>query len=134
MYTEMRSAYLLGAKISPVSTLVMTDVPRLLSEYPQIKFGIPKEGSFAINDSFAIPKGSTKQDYVYAFLNYVYRAEINQKYVDKYKTSSPLKDVQVDHLLSEYAIQLKKLFDKLDFFRNVVDDHSLNKLWVEIIS
>ncbi len=134
MYTEMRSAYLLGAKITGVSTLVMTDVPRLLSESPHIQFGVPKEGSFAIIDSFAMPKGSTKQEYVYAFLNYVYRADINQKYVDKYKTSSPLKDVQVSHLPPQYAAPTQELFNKLDFFRNVVDDHSLNRLWVEIIS
>lgn len=134
MYTEMRSAYLIGAKIAAVSTLVMTDVPRLLSECPHVQFGIPKEGSFALIDSFAMPKGSTKQEYVYAFLNYVYRTDINQKYVDKYKTSSPLKGVEVTHLPSEYAIPTQVLFNKLDFFRNVIDDHSLNKLWVKIIS
>jgi len=134
MYTDMRSAYLLGAKITGVSTLVMTDVPRLLSEYPRIKFGLPYEGSFAIIDSFAIPKGSTKQEYVHAFLNYVYRTDINQKYVDKYKTSSPLKGVQVNHLPPQYAIPTQKLFHTLDFFRNVVNDQSLNRLWVEIIS
>jgi spermidine/putrescine transport system substrate-binding protein len=134
MYTEMRSAYLLGAQIASVSTLVMTDVPRLLSEYPDIKFGIPKEGSFAIIDSFALPKGSTKQEYAYAFLNYVYSAAINQQYVDKYKMSSPLIDVRVDHLFPEYAIPTQDLFSKLDFFRNVIDDYSLHQLWVKIIS
>lgn len=134
MYTEMRSAYLLGAKITGVSTLVMTDVTRLLSDYPHIEFGIPKEGSFAIIDSFAMPKGSTKQEYVYKFLNYVYRADINQKYVDKYKMSSSVKDVHVNHLPSEYAVPTQKLFKKIDFFRNVVDYQTLNRLWVEIIS
>ncbi len=134
MYTEMRSAYLIGAKITAVSTLVMTDVPRLLSEYPHIEFGIPKEGSFALIDNFVIPQGTTKQEYVYAFLNYVYRADINQKYVDKYKTSSPLKDVRVDHLLPQYAVPTQKLFSMLDFFRNVVDYQTLSRLWVEIIS
>jgi len=134
MYTEMRSAYLIAAKITSVSTLVTTDVSRLLADYPQIEFGLPKEGSFALIDNFVIPKGSRKQDYVYAFLNYVYRADINQKYVDKYKTSSPLKDVQADHLPAGYAVPTQELFSKLDFFRNVVDYQMLSKLWVEIIS
>jgi spermidine/putrescine transport system substrate-binding protein len=134
MYTEMRAAYLIGANITPVATLVSTDVPRLLANSPHIKFGLPKEGSFALIDNFVIPKGSAKQEYVYAFLNYVYSKKINQKYVDKYQTSSPLKDVRVDHLLPGYAIPTKTLFDKLDFFRNVVDYQALSKLWIEIIS
>lgn len=134
MYTDMRSAYLLGSKITAVSTLVMTDVPRLLHEHPHIIFAIPREGSFAIIDSFAIPKGSMKQEYVYKFLNYVYRTDINQKYVDKYRTSSALQGVRVDHLASGYEIPTKELFSKLDFFRNVVFYQKLNKLWIEIIS
>lgn len=135
IYTDMRATHLLASGLVPVVLTISSDVARVMKSRDLIEFILPKEGSFAIIDSFAIPVATKKQDYVYQFLNYLYQPDILQKYADKYGILMASKKVSYESdTYFPYTIPTEQLFSKLGFFRNVVIGDLLNRLWIAVIS
>jgi spermidine/putrescine transport system substrate-binding protein len=134
MYTDMRTRYLLASGTVPVSIMLSADMIKIMHNHPEFDFIIPQEGSFAVIDSFAIPIGSTKEQYVYQFLNYIYDPTLLQHYVDKYGFFPATDQVKSPDVLPHLAIPSMQLFSPLDFFRNVIDAHSLNDIWIDLKS
>ncbi|HRN78084.1 MAG TPA: spermidine/putrescine ABC transporter substrate-binding protein [Candidatus Dependentiae bacterium] len=133
-YTDMRVSYLLGSETVPVSIAVMSDVLRLNELHPEIVFRVPEEGGFAIIDSFAIPRGSNKQEYVYEFLNYLYTPRILEKYLNKYDLYSPIVGIKLKGVKQAAVIPTQKMFKNLDFYHSVVEEKIFDQMWIDIIS
>ena len=135
MYTEVRTAYLLESGTVPVSLTLMSEILRLKfsSSYP-IDFIIPKEGSFVIIDNCSIPSGSTKQDYVYTFLNYLYSKKIMQKYVDKYGLFPVLKNISFKYNPIYFNESILPYLGRLNFFKNVLNERTINNIWLAAMS
>jgi len=133
-YTGLRMPFLLASHSIPVASASLTEIARLSYEHPEIIYEIPKEGTFGIIDSIAISQGSQKQEYVYAFLNYLYRPDVITKYVKKYGIFSPIKGVVIDDVPAKYTIPTQALFNRVDFFRNVIDQYTLSRIWVSIVA
>jgi spermidine/putrescine-binding protein len=100
--------------------------------YKNIKFLLPREGSFALIDSFAVPATSNKDEYVYAFLNYLYREDVLQKYIDKFGFFPPRKAVNPPEVNFPYTEPTAELFAKLNFFSTQIPADELNKIWIAL--
>ena len=59
------------------------DMLQVSMEKPEIAFVIPREGSTATFDNFAIMKDSENQDLAHAFINFMYEPEIAAKNMDE---------------------------------------------------
>lgn len=132
IYTDMRPDLILAAKTCPVAIIPAADLTRVIQVYDNLDFLVPKEGSFVIIDSFAIPKSSKKEDLIYQFLNYIYEPEVLQKYVDEFNFFSPTRTVFLRDVLQEFSIPTPALFKKVQFFKNVVPENLLNELWISL--
>ena len=133
-YNDLRVEFLISSKVCPVGMVASSDLAKMLSEYENIDFIVPKEGGFAWIDSLAIPAGSIKDEFIYSFLNYIYSPEIFKKYVDKYKFFPPIKNVAPAEQLAHLSIPTEKMFEKLEFFKNVIDERLLTKLFITLKS
>lgn len=131
-YSDMRTDYVLLAKTCPISVVVSSDIARAMRFYENIKFLLPEEGSFALIDSFAMPATSNKEEYVYAFLNYLFSPEVLQKYINKFGFFPPTKSVQSPDVNFPYAEPTRELFEKLNFVSTNISAAELNKVWISL--
>lgn len=132
VYSDTRTDYVLIAKTCPVSVVVSSDVSRTMRYYENIKFLLPQEGSFALIDSFAVPATTTKDEYVYAFLNYLYSPKVLQKYIDRFGFFPPRKAVNPPEVNFPYTEPTTELFEKLNFFSTQISAAELNKVWIAL--
>lgn len=133
MYTDTRSSALIASGACPVTVSLSTDVIRVRQQHAAISFVLPASGSFMIIDSFAIPKQSTKEEYVYQFLNHLYEVKQLQHYADKYTLRTAHRHVRASSIVDTMTPN-KELFSRLSFFRNVVGEKRLNQLWISVVS
>lgn len=131
-YSDMRTDYVLIAKTCPISVVVSSDIARTMRYYKNIKFLLPEEGSFALIDSFAVPATSNKDEYVYAFLNYLFSPEVLQKYINKFGFFPPTRAVQSPDVNFPYTEPTHELFEKLNFVSTKISDAELNKIWISL--
>ncbi len=132
MYTDERSGYLLASKTCPVVVTTSGDIARVMRYHDNIGFIIPKEGSFMVIDTFAMPIGSTKDDFAYQFLNYLYQPHVLKKYVDKFGFFPPTTNVVPAIAPERLAMPTQDMLESLDFFRNVLSENTLNNLWISL--
>jgi len=133
LYTESRGEYLLASKESRLVVLLSADVAKVMKHVPRIGFTIPDEGSFMLIDSFALSAYTDKEDLVYTFLNYLYRPEVLQVYVDKFMFFPATTNVKVSFQPKELELS-PELYKKLDFYRNVIPKSVLNDIWIGLKS
>lgn len=89
-YTESRIEYMLASGECAACLCSSADIAKMVDHFPNIAFIVPKEGTFASLDSFAITSQTTKDDLIYDFLNYIYQPHVMEKYVEKFQFPSPL--------------------------------------------
>jgi spermidine/putrescine transport system substrate-binding protein len=133
MYTDTRSSALIASGACPVTVSLSTDVIRVRQQHAAIAFVLPNAGSFMIIDSFAIPRQSTKEEFIYQFLNHLYDSKQLQHYADKHMLRTAHCHVRAASIV-DTMIPNKELFSRLSFFRNVFGEKRLNQLWISVVS
>lgn len=132
MYTEERGNYMLASKASPVALIFSSIIGRMMRAHSHIAFMIPDEGSFMVIDSFVMTKTTKKDDYVYAFLNYLYRADVLKENVQQYGFFAPIHDPELDALNTTIPFPTDEQFKKLEFFRNVLPKKEVSDIWIAL--
>jgi len=132
VYTDLRADYLLLSKTCSVVACPANDVWQL--DNPRLGFLVPREGSFVSVDSVCLPKASTKDDLAYQLINYIYRPEAMKHHVDSYAFLPALMNIPVKKRGQAIMLRTLAAFDTFHFFRNVVPEQQLNKLWIELKS
>jgi len=135
IYTDSRSEYILASGVVPIAVGLSGDLLKVMRRFDSIDFMVPKEGAFAVIDSFAITASTTKDDLVYQFLNYLFRPDIVKKYVDKFDFFPAVKvDVEYDDRLIKLTEPTEELFKNINFFKNVVSKEILNDVLISLKS
>ena len=131
-YTETSIEHLLLSKSCPVVVAAGPDILRIKRNNPDIDFVIPKEGSFIIVDSFAIPAKSTKAELVYQFINYLYKPDVLEHHRARFGMCCPIKNMQAkqDQLFCPNDEQ----FAKMRFFKTTIPEALLNEIWIELMA
>lgn len=131
VYTVSRSDNLLQSKSCGLAAIMSPEVWRLRKDHPNISMVIPKEGSFLVIDSIAIPKSTAKDSMIYQFLNYLFRKEVMLHHLENFGFCSPLVSISSSDQEKFCPIQQFKNFD---FFRSVISDDEINTLWIEVLA
>ena len=135
IYTDSRSEYILASGVVPIVVGLSGDLLKVMRRFDTIDFIVPKEGGFAVIDSFAITASTTKDDLVYQFLNYLFRPDIVKKYVDKFDFFPSIKiDVEYDDRFVQLTEPTERLFENINFFKNVVSKDVLNDVLITLKS
>ena len=134
IYTDSRSEYILASGAVPVGVVLSGDLLKVMKRFDYIDFIIPKEGAFAVIDSFAIPTTSQKDDLVYSFLNYLFRPCIVEKYVDKFDffPAIQLTIAYDDDRFARLTEPTQDLFKNIHFFKDVVSKEVVNDVLVTL--
>lgn len=135
IYTDLRPEYILASGVVPVVVCLSGDLLKMMRRFDAIDFIIPKEGAFAVIDSFAMTATTQKDDLVYSFLNYIFRSDVVKKYVDKFDFFSAVKvDVAYDDRLITLTEPTEALFKNINFFKNVISKEILNDVLLSLKS
>ena len=135
IYTDSRSEYVLASGVVPVIIALSGDLLKIMKRFNNINFIIPKEGAFALIDSFAITAATKKDDLIYSFLNYIFRPDVVKKYVDKFDFFPAVQiDVEYDDRFEHLTKPTEALFKNINFFKNVVSYQDLNDLLIALKS
>ena len=135
IYTDSRSEYVLVSGAVPVVVTLSGDLLKIMKRFENINFIIPKEGAFAVIDSFAITAATKKDDFIYSFLNYIFRPDVVKKYVDKFDFFPGVKvDIEYDDRFEQVTKPTEALFKNVNFFKNVISKEDLNDLLITLKS
>jgi spermidine/putrescine transport system substrate-binding protein len=135
IYTDSRSEYVLASGVVPLIIALSGDLLKIMKRFNNINFIIPKEGAFALIDSFAITAATKKDDLIYSFLNYIFRPDVVKKYVDKFDFFPAVQiDVEYDDRFEQITKPTETLFKNINFFKNVVSYQDLNDLLIALKS
>ncbi|HEX4069272.1 MAG TPA: spermidine/putrescine ABC transporter substrate-binding protein [Candidatus Babeliales bacterium] len=133
IYTDSRSEYVLAAGDVSVGVVLSSDLLKIMKRFENIDFIIPHEGAFAIIDSFAITTISEKDDFVYAFLNYLFRPDIVEKYVNKFDFFPAVQlDIVYDDRFAQLTEPTDTLFNKIYFFKDVIPKEVVNDILITL--
>jgi len=132
LYTEDRANFLLASKTSPMAVSIGAVAARIMRSFKNIKFVIPKEGSFLNIDAFVIPQKTTNDELIYVFLNYLYQEEVLKHHIAKYAFFSPLKGIEVPE--SPVPMPSDDQIKKADFFKNILSRSELSDVWITLKS
>ncbi|NGX38079.1 MAG: Spermidine/putrescine-binding periplasmic protein [Chlamydiae bacterium] len=137
-YTDFRADYFIASGSCPLALSSTAYIKRIHNFFPQIEFIIPEEGSFVTIENFCITKASTKQDYAYKLLNYIYTKESLISHYKNYwyfpAILSPKDELGLtedERKLYEYS---REEFTKFHFFKNIYPQQQVRDLWVEVKS
>ncbi len=83
-YTDLTLDLLLTSKTCPVVFGPSASIYRARKRAPWVRFVLPREGTVSVMESFAISAHSSKDDYVYAFLNFMYQREAQKAIFDDF--------------------------------------------------
>lgn len=133
-YTDLRADYLLSSGTCPLVVTTSPFMHKVLLNNSNLDFVVPSK-SFMIIDSFAIPRLSTKQAIIYKFLNYLYQPEIIKHHFYKYTyfpATNDLVPLLKESNAHESIIKAHQSLQSLDFFRNILSEHSINTIWLAV--
>jgi len=135
IYTDNRSEYVLASGATPIVAGLSGDFLKVMRRFDNFVFLIPKEGAFAIIDSFAIPSASKKDEQIYFFLNYLFRKNIVKAYVDKFEFFPAVQvPVEYDERFEQFIEPTEELFKNVHFFRNIMSSDVLNEILIALKS
>jgi spermidine/putrescine transport system substrate-binding protein len=133
---DFRANYLLASDASPVVVAASTFIAQLMKENEAIDFILPREGTFILIDSWALPTATTKDDLVYQFINFLFKPSALLHLFQNYPffpVTNDLKMLMEENEVPESIIRAH--FDtklKLEFFKNVLSDESANNVWITV--
>ena len=140
-YTDFRASYYLASKNACIAVCSSSSIFKAKREYDHLDFIIPREGSLLTIENFALPKTTTKDDLVYAFMNHMMKPE---SVLHSYEqmgffpaTTDVLDRMSVDPEVRALLTMSKKEFERFhllrfDQLKKTLKDFELQNLWVEI--
>lgn len=137
-YSDFRADYFIATGNCPIALATSTYIKRIRPLFPAIEFVVPEEGSFMTIENICIPKASSKEEYIYQLLNYLYS---KSSMIDHYKnfyffpaTLSPLGELDLEDYEKELIDRIRQDRSKLHFFKNIMPRQQVIDLWVEVKS
>lgn len=131
VYSLSRADTLLQTSSCELATIASPEAWRLSRSMPSITMVIPKEGSFLLMDSFAIPKNSHNDELIYQFLNFIFEKESIKHHSYQFGFCPPIRSVQLPD--QELFCPINQI-SRFDFFREVISDQRINELWIEVLA
>lgn len=136
-YSEFRGDYFLATGNCPLVIATSSYIANTIKRFPYASFLIPEEGTYIAIENLALPIKTTKQDQVYALINYLYRAESISSHFQTYHFFPAIQNaynyLQVEPQLQglvDVARSFKR--EKLHFTRKLLPDQELRDLWIEV--
>lgn len=137
-YAVPRSDYLLASKNATLAVALNGFVMQAKKDFPSLKFVPPKDATFISIESISIPKVTTKDEAIYEFLNFIYQKDNLVKCSNDYgffpATASAGKEFLFKKEYQEIKETISEKDYKLYFFRHLIPENELRRLWIGVKS
>lgn len=134
-YADYRAKYLMQTKNCPLAVLGSSFLFHIARSDENMGFMIPKEATFVSIESVAIPVGSTKQELVYQFLNFLYSESAQASQVaicPLFPASESSLNLTNEHPDYYKIYQQTMQNPKFLFIRYLLSEEKIRDMWVEI--
>jgi spermidine/putrescine transport system substrate-binding protein len=115
------------------------DMFQVMTENPDLRFAIPKEGTIVFTDNMAIPKNAPHKDLAEKFINFILQPEIGAKVSNFISYGSPNKAAIEQNLINEkdrknpQIYPSAEVFSKLKYLEDVGKATILyDRAWTEV--
>ncbi len=137
-YSDFRAPYFIATGNCPIAVTTNSYIRKVCMLCENIDFVIPKEGSFITIENFCISNASTKEKYIYTFLNYLYNKQTMKDHFEEYGFFPAYKIPYEELTLYPHEKKLLEMtpeeFNNLHTFKNLVPQQKVRDLWVEVKS
>lgn len=131
-YSDRRSDYYLSSEACLVAVGSSGEIWRATRMDTSLGFIVPKEGTFLIIDSVVLSAKSNNDENAYKFINFLYKDEIVKHHALKFSIFHTLKDIDFDDYFRSSLKIIRKQAKGAEFFRNVLTDDQMNKVWIDL--
>ncbi len=136
-YGAMRTDYFVSMKNCPLGVTTSSYALLAQSQFPFVEFAIAKPYTFVTIENMCIPKASSKDEQVYAFMNYVLKPENYAKAADEYFFFPPSDKIfrHISKPPRSYFSTYKEataLNQKFYFIKNVTDEETMRRFWIDL--
>lgn len=137
-YAVPRSDYVLGSKNASLALTLSAYILRSKKDFHFIKFVTPKDRTFISIENIAIPTHSKHEEYAYTFLNFLYKPENLSRTCNAFGVF-PATLGSIDFLdnkdeFLEIQKEIQKDGYELHFFKHLISEKELRRLWISIKS
>jgi spermidine/putrescine transport system substrate-binding protein len=138
-YAVPRSDYVLGSRNAALALTLSAYILRSKEYFHFIKFVTPKDKTFISIENIALPRGdSSHEKEVYTFLNFLYQPENLSRTSNAFGVF-PATLSSIDYLknkedLLDIQNEIQKEGYELLFFKHLLPEKEIRRLWVEIKS
>lgn len=135
-YANFRGDYFLATKNCPVAVASSSYMWKSKKLFPFIKFIIPEEGTYITIENFCIPIKSNKENFAYAFMNYIFKPKSVATHFENFgffpSTLNATHLMELDPDAKAILFTPRGDFQKFQFFTNFIPDEEVHKLWIDI--
>ena len=135
-YSDSQQGYYLASDTFNMVVSEREHVCRQMQKYDFISFALPEEGSLLTVDHIVISASSTKEDWVYELINYLYSYEVYKYHCQEFCLLPACKDVRDSldqkYIGVEHLEPGTDLFKKLKVFKNVLTSKQINDFWIKL--
>lgn len=136
-YTGSRPDYFLLTHNCPLVVTTWSSILRGLSQADHLEFVIPKEGAFISIEHLALSRATKRDNYIYAFLNFVYQDNVMRYLFDAESALPTRADVLSELSLNKDIENLLRLpreefVRRVHFFKPLVSEEILYNLWIDV--
>lgn len=134
-YTDFRGDFLLESGNCSVVLVPISAIWKTIVKNDSVVFLLPEEGTFLGLENYAILEGSTKEELVYQFMNYLFRLDV-QKYNFEHRILlSTRKDadfVWAHPILQECFERIGDQPGGAQVFEHWLTDEQVNDIWMAV--
>lgn len=134
VYTDLTTDFLLTSGTCPVVLAPNNAVNRARKRVPWVSFVLPREGTVMALENVTISSQSTKDELVYAFINFLYTRDSIKKTCDRYGylpvLTSALNELHLDYLDKDQV--LGSYFKTIKLIRPLMLRHRLFEFWLAL--
>ena len=138
VYSELLADYLVSSGNCHVVVAPSSLIWKVMRYDDNVDFVYPKEGGFFSIDSAMVSIDTKKDDMIFMFLDFLYQPNVMLHHFERYGIFPP--DICIFKKSLKKWDRLKKVMPSSDefknalFFRKVVSEDAMNKIWVEVMS
>jgi spermidine/putrescine transport system substrate-binding protein len=128
-YSEGGAPYLLASNQSPLALVTSPYVLRVIEHNKELDFIVPDKKPIIAIDTFVLPASSDKQEFVYKFINFLFRADVVQFHVDQSYFFPTVSDVVCQNIETsgkDILASCGKNITQFQLLKNVIPTHVVN--------
>ena len=133
-YIDYKGEQLLYSGNCAATMIYTSSAWKYLLEKPQIAIGIPREGTFLNIENYAVAATTEKDEWVYQFINYLFRKDVQKHNFEHRQLLSTRRDAdfmfEAEYLSCIIPLVHPDTPGCIEVFKSLVSDEQVTDIWL----